>query len=149
MLVTALSPTFGYDRAVKISHKAAHDGSSLREPSPSAWPQRTTTASLIPHGWSATRTPTSRCPVSGIREAVRHASDLLERRLQPELLERHDLGAPTIRSWPRAVSALVSSLSGVRSPGHLQRVQAVHDAEDPEVHLLVRFGQGEAGEALQ
>jgi fumarate hydratase class II len=30
MLVTALSPTIGYDQASKIAHKADHDGSSLR-----------------------------------------------------------------------------------------------------------------------
>ncbi|MFD1518945.1 class II fumarate hydratase [Pseudonocardia yunnanensis] len=31
MLVTALSPTIGYDQASKIAHKADHDGSSLRD----------------------------------------------------------------------------------------------------------------------
>lgn len=31
MLVTALSPKLGYDKAAKIAHKAHHDGTSLRE----------------------------------------------------------------------------------------------------------------------
>jgi len=31
MLVTALSPVIGYDRAAEIAHKADHDGSTLRE----------------------------------------------------------------------------------------------------------------------
>ena len=31
MLVTALSPTIGYDKASAIAHKADHDGSTLRE----------------------------------------------------------------------------------------------------------------------
>ena len=31
MLVTALSPVIGYDKAAEIAHKADHDGSTLRE----------------------------------------------------------------------------------------------------------------------
>jgi fumarate hydratase class II len=31
MLVTALSPVIGYDKAAEIAHKAEHDGSTLRE----------------------------------------------------------------------------------------------------------------------
>ena len=31
MLVTALSPHIGYDRAAEIAKKAHHDGSTLRE----------------------------------------------------------------------------------------------------------------------
>lgn len=31
MLVTALSPVIGYDKAAKIAHKALHDGTTLRE----------------------------------------------------------------------------------------------------------------------
>lgn len=31
MLVTALSPVVGYDKAAKIAHTAHHDGSSLRD----------------------------------------------------------------------------------------------------------------------
>ena len=31
MLVTALSPVIGYDRAAEIAHRASHDGSTLRE----------------------------------------------------------------------------------------------------------------------
>lgn len=31
MLVTALSPTIGYDKAAKIAHKALHDGTTLKE----------------------------------------------------------------------------------------------------------------------
>jgi len=31
MLVTALNPVIGYDKAAKIAHKALHDNSSLRE----------------------------------------------------------------------------------------------------------------------
>jgi fumarate hydratase class II len=32
MLVTALSPRIGYDRAAEIAKKALRDGSTLREP---------------------------------------------------------------------------------------------------------------------
>ena len=31
MLVTALSPVIGYDRAAEIAHRASHTGSTLRE----------------------------------------------------------------------------------------------------------------------
>ena len=31
MLITALSPTVGYDKASEIAHKADRDGSTLRE----------------------------------------------------------------------------------------------------------------------
>ena len=31
MLVTALSPVIGYDRAAEIAHQASHTGSTLRE----------------------------------------------------------------------------------------------------------------------
>jgi fumarate hydratase class II len=31
MLVTALSPHIGYDRAAAIAHKAHHEGTTLRE----------------------------------------------------------------------------------------------------------------------
>jgi fumarate hydratase, class II len=31
MLVTALSPVIGYDRAAEIAHRASHEGSTLRE----------------------------------------------------------------------------------------------------------------------
>ena len=31
MLVTALSPVIGYDKAAEIAHRAEHDGSTLRE----------------------------------------------------------------------------------------------------------------------
>ena len=31
MLVTALSPVIGYDRAAEIAHRADHEGSTLRE----------------------------------------------------------------------------------------------------------------------
>ena len=31
MLVTALSPVIGYDKASAIAHKASHDGTTLRE----------------------------------------------------------------------------------------------------------------------
>ncbi len=31
MLVTAIAPIVGYDNAARIAHKAAHDGTTLRE----------------------------------------------------------------------------------------------------------------------
>jgi len=31
MLVTALSPRLGYDRAAEVAHKAHHEGTTLRE----------------------------------------------------------------------------------------------------------------------
>ena len=44
---------------------------------------------------------------------------------------------PIVSGCRRAVGR-----AAVRSPGHRQRAQAVHHAEDPEVGLLVRVGQG-------
>ncbi len=37
MLVTALSPVMGYDKAAEIAHKADHDGSTLRAGGAFAW----------------------------------------------------------------------------------------------------------------
>ncbi|MFI9082343.1 hypothetical protein ACIGW8_39120 [Streptomyces sioyaensis] len=53
MLVTALSPEIGYDRAGEIAHRAAREGASCAEQPlpPTISPRPTTTASSTPGAW--------------------------------------------------------------------------------------------------
>ena len=53
MLVTALSPHIGYDKACAIAHKADHDGIiCARQPLPWACGRQTSRASLTRGRWS-------------------------------------------------------------------------------------------------
>jgi hypothetical protein len=71
MLVTALSPHIGYDKASAIAHKADDEGSTLREAALALGVRRpTTTGSSTPRRWWATHIATSAWKTAAGTESI-------------------------------------------------------------------------------